>query len=107
MLELRRIDEDSFGLYFENKKIEVWYNCKNVSEDFLKYFFDLKFDWFAESGYVIETDDFFYHDIDMWEELVSWIEEGDWDWKKEVKSFKGNEGWDGETKCENFMDMLM
>ena len=63
-------------------------NCKDVSKDFIMAFYEQEKEWIMEEG--IEEERSYVEDMRVL--LDDWIKEDAWDWRKQVKEYKGNEG---------------
>lgn len=86
-IKMIRQGED-FYIYCGDVKRIHFYNCKDVSEAFLKDMFDTYREFIGEQGY----DEINYEEIDV-REMLEWaIRDGAWDWRKEVREYAGHEG---------------
>lgn len=80
---------DDFCILFENKVYTRMVNCKDVSEDFIKYYYEGVKEIALDDG----IDDFDGEPdvVDMRELVDEWVREELWDWRKEVKEYKGHD----------------
>ena len=76
---------DDFCILFENKVYTRMVNCKDVSEDFIKYYYESVKEIALDDG----IDDLDV--IDMRELVDEWVREELWDWRREVKEYKGHD----------------
>lgn len=83
-------DGDDFCILLGDKVYTKMVNCKDVSEDFIKYYYDGAKEIVLDDG----IDDFDGEpDVEDMRALVDeWVREELWDWRKEVKEYKGHEG---------------
>lgn len=83
----RSDDVDVYDIYCFDVKWFHLYNCKDVSEDYLRYLFEWMKKRIGEEGYLLDGK---CEDIDVREELQLDIQEGLWDWRNEVKEYEGH-----------------
>lgn len=83
-------DGDDFCILFEDKVYTKMVNCKDVSEDFIKYYYESLKEIVLDDG--IQIFDSEPDVVNMRELVDEWIREELWDWRKEVKEYKGHDG---------------
>ena len=81
---------DDFCIFFGDKVYTRMVNCKDVSEDFIKYYYESVKEIALDDG--IDGLDGEPDVVDMRELVDEWIREELWDWRKEVKEYKGHDG---------------
>lgn len=82
-------DGEDFCILFEDKVYTKMTNCKDVSEDFIKYYYESLKEIVLDDGIQIFDSE---PDVEDMRELVDeWVREELWDWRKEVKEYKGHD----------------
>lgn len=82
-------DGEDFCILFGDKVYTKMVNCKDVSEDFIKYYYESLKEIVLDDGIQIFDSE---PDVEDMRELVDeWVREELWDWRKEVKEYKGHE----------------
>lgn len=82
-------DGDDFCILFEDKVYIRMVNCKDVSEDFIKYYYESVKE-IALDGDIYDFDGKL-DGVDMRELVDEWVREELWDQRKEVKEYKGHD----------------
>ena len=82
-------DGEDFCILFGDKVYTKMVNCKDVSEDFIKYYYESLKEIVLDDGIQIFDSE---PDVEDMRKLVDeWVREELWDWRKEVKEYKGHD----------------
>lgn len=82
---LKRVGKD-FCIFLEDKMYMKMENCNNVSADFIVEVYKSEKELILDDGIDFDREPYV---INMEEYVDEWIREGLWDWRKEVKEYKG------------------
>lgn len=82
---LKRSGKD-FLIFLGDKIYVRMENCKNVSKEFIVEVYKSEKELILDDGIDFDRESYV---INMEEYVDEWIREGLWDWRKEVKEYKG------------------
>lgn len=82
-------DGEDFCILLGDKVYMKMVNCKDVSEDFIKFFYGQEKEWIMEEGFEEYPEETIIEDMNKI--VDEFIREGLWYWRNEVKEYKGHD----------------